>query len=69
MDLFLKHVMDGLGFPDKFIRLIMECVSTINYPVVVNGEPTKPFDATKGWEFLFVVAMEYFSICLRGHTS
>ncbi|XP_019230519.1 PREDICTED: uncharacterized protein LOC109211443 [Nicotiana attenuata] len=44
----------------------MECVQTVNYSIVVNGEPTKPFNAAKGLRqgdpmsaYLFAIAMEY----------
>lgn len=47
--MYLKQVMEELGFPMKFISWIMECVQTVNYSIVVNGEFTEPFDAAKGF--------------------
>ncbi|XP_060190613.1 uncharacterized protein LOC132619867 [Lycium barbarum] len=38
--IYLEQVMDGIGFPTKFTNWIMECVRTVNYSVLVNGEPT-----------------------------
>lgn len=46
----------------------MECIQTINYSIIVNGEPTKPFNAAKVLRqgdpvspFLFAITMEYLS--------
>ncbi|XP_075101312.1 uncharacterized protein LOC142176929 [Nicotiana tabacum] len=50
----------------------MECVRTVNYTIMVNGEPTDPFNAKKGlrqgdpmYPFLFAIAMEYLSRTLK----
>jgi hypothetical protein len=36
---FLEAVMNKLGFDPRWIALIMECVKTVKYAVVVNGNP------------------------------
>ena len=36
---FLKRVMEKMGFQDKWVKIIMECISTISYSILVNGEP------------------------------
>jgi hypothetical protein len=36
---WLKNVMEKMEFLDKWIRLIMECVNTITYSILINGEP------------------------------
>nr|XP_016505563.1 PREDICTED: uncharacterized protein LOC107823437 [Nicotiana tabacum] len=50
----------------------MECVSTVNYTVMINGESIPPFDAAKGLRqgdpissFLFAIVMEYLSRSLN----
>nr|XP_009784516.1 PREDICTED: uncharacterized protein LOC104232938 [Nicotiana sylvestris] len=45
---FLKQMLEELHFPSKFTRWVVECVSTVNYSIVINGEPTKSFDAARG---------------------
>ena len=36
---FLKDVMVKMGFNDKWIALIMECITSVSYSLLVNGEP------------------------------
>ncbi|XP_060196348.1 uncharacterized protein LOC132625797 [Lycium barbarum] len=35
---FVKEMLEGFGFPHKFVQLIMECVTTTWFSVKVNGE-------------------------------
>ena len=35
--LFLKRVMEKLGFCSKWVNLIMHCISSISYSVLING--------------------------------
>nr|XP_016491676.1 PREDICTED: uncharacterized protein LOC107811293 [Nicotiana tabacum] len=60
----------------KFIAWVMECVKTINYTIMVNGEQTDLFNAEKGLRqgdhvspFLFAIAMEYLSRILKKMTE
>ncbi|XP_075079797.1 uncharacterized protein LOC142165056 [Nicotiana tabacum] len=36
-------VMEDISFPTRFIKWIMECIKTVSYIVLVNGESTEPF--------------------------
>lgn len=39
---YLEQVLDELGFPRKFTKWIMECVKTMNYFIMVNGDLQLP---------------------------
>ncbi|XP_056688631.1 uncharacterized protein [Spinacia oleracea] len=40
--------MSELGFPDKFVKWIMQCLNTVSYSILVNGSPSTPIQAKKG---------------------
>lgn len=45
---FIWSDLRELGFPNRFIGWIMECMTSISYSILVNDLPLKPFQATKG---------------------
>ncbi|XP_059315750.1 uncharacterized protein LOC132066458 [Lycium ferocissimum] len=45
---YLEQKLEMLGFPTRFRGWLMQCVTTVNYTILVNGTPTTPFDAAKG---------------------
>jgi hypothetical protein len=36
---FLEAIMVKLGFASRWIQLIMTCITTVSYSVLVNGRP------------------------------
>jgi hypothetical protein len=49
---FLEAIMRQLGFSTQWIRLIMVCIQTVSYVIVVNGQPverTKPTGGIQQW--------------------
>lgn len=69
---FLRQLLLLLGFPSRFVHLIMQCVETASYSVAVNGSIYGFFPGKNGVRqgdplspYLFLVCMEYFSRMLR----
>ena len=45
---YLENVMIKVGFNERWIRLIMVCVKTVTYSIMVNSEPQGLIHSTRG---------------------
>ncbi|KAK9987796.1 hypothetical protein SO802_028035 [Lithocarpus litseifolius] len=45
---FLEAMMRKIGFHEKWITLIMMCVTTVSYSVLINGEPKGKITPSRG---------------------
>lgn len=70
-----------MGFNDKWIKLMMSCVSTVSYSILVNGNPDTKFMPSRGLKqgdslspYLFLMCVEDLSALInqskrRGETQ
>ena len=63
---FLKNIMKKMGFETRWINLIMECISTITYSVLINGAPTEAIHPSRGLRQGDLLLPYLFLLCSEG---
>ncbi|XP_004308516.1 PREDICTED: uncharacterized protein LOC101296245 [Fragaria vesca subsp. vesca] len=76
--IFLEVVLlDQLGFDEHWVKLVMQCVSTVSYSfrILINGKLCGSLNPTRGLRqgnlspYLFLICAEVFSVLLEKKTS
>ncbi|XP_057438408.1 uncharacterized protein LOC130730413 [Lotus japonicus] len=69
---FLRSVLTQIDFPLAWVGLIMDCVTSVQFQVMLNGSPQRPFDPGRGLRqgdplspYLFILCGEVFSALIQ----
>ena len=63
---YLENVMRKMGFSENWIGLIMVCIKTVTYSILVNGEPQGLIQPTKGIRRRNPLSPFLFLLCTEG---
>ena len=66
---FIKQVMEKMGFHKKWINLIMHCITTVSYSVLINGVAYGSIIPTKGLRQGDPISPYIFLLCVDGFSS
>ena len=66
---YLKGVMQKMGFHDKWITIMLECISTVSYSILVNGEPHGYIKPSRGLRQGDPLSLYLFLLCAKGFHS
>ena len=47
-EIFLKKILLKMVFQESWVALIMECINTVSYSILVNGESKGLIQPTRG---------------------
>lgn len=61
--------MKALGFIEQWVRLVMTCVSTVNYSILLNGIPGRTLFPTRGFCQGDSLSPYLFLFCANGLSS
>ena len=66
---FIERVIERMGFHEKWISLIMQCISTVSYSVIINGMVNGCIHPTRGLCKGEPLSLYLFLLCAYGFSS
>ncbi|XP_065622526.1 uncharacterized protein LOC136064552 [Quercus suber] len=66
---FIKQVMEKMGFHEKWIKLIMHCITSVSYSILVNGVAYGNIIPTRGLRQGDPISPYIFLLCADGFSS
>ena len=63
---FLEKVMQQLGLKERLVKIIVSCVQSISYSILLNGQPIRNIKPSRGLYQADPLSLYLFLLCVMG---